>query len=217
MFSLAEIWSQSSSKQEKALYEALIKSIPNMRLLTLQNNKNKLEISVASDYLSIEGLRISLMPATAQKVANFFGCILPTKNLVDKIWGASDIKLNPKSMSSNRGSLDTLRAHNDHINSQIGDRVFNIISGHKKDIVINSKIPQGKVIIYGWHYPNGKAIQPESSVHGDFYKDYSHGTRLINRNVILNGTTKDIWEVINSEVWEQLVGDKRFTEIGYKI
>lgn len=217
MASLTEIWNQSSVKQEQALYEALIKTMPTMRLLTLQDNKNKLEIPVTSDYLSIEGLRISLMPATAQKVANFFGCILPTKKLVDKIWEASDIKLNPKSMSSNRGSLDTLRAHNDHINSQIGNRVFNIVSGHKKDIVINNKMPQGKVIIYGWHYPNGKAIQPESSVHGDFYKDYSHGTRLINRNILLNGVNKDIWEVVNSEVWEQLVGDKRFVEAGYKI
>jgi hypothetical protein len=31
----------------------------------------------------------------------------------------------------------------------------------------------------------------------------------------LNGKTKDIWEVINSEVWEKLVGDRRFSETKY--
>jgi hypothetical protein len=215
---LSDIWKlQGSAKQEQALLEELTKAPLVFKEVTLQDATNVLVLQVTNDYLCLETIRVSLLPATAQKVANHFNCILPTKNLVDKIWKACDLKLNPKSMSTNRGSYDTLKAHNDSINTQVNNREFVLIGGHKKDIVINSKMPKGKVIIYGWHYPNGKPIQPETTVHGDFYKDYSHGTRLVSKTVMLNGEVKNIWDVINSAVWEKLVGDKPFSETGYRV
>lgn len=215
---LSDIWKlQGSAKQEQALFEELAQSTHAMKQILLQDGVNMLELQVTKDYLCLEGVRVSLLPATAQRVANHFNCILPTKNLVDKIWNACDIKLNPKSMSTNRGSFSTLVDHNNSINAQINNRLFELVGGHKKDIVINGKMPKGRVIIYGWHQLSGKPIQPETTVHGDFYKDYSHGTRLVSRNVLLNGQVKDIWEVIsNNSIWEKLVGDKLFSEIGYK-
>lgn len=215
---LSDIWKlQSSTRQEQSLFEELLQNPPLFKSIVLRDGNNTLELLVSDDYLSLEGIRVSLLPVTAQRIADHFNCILPTKNLVDKIWESCDVKLNPKALSSNRGSFETLKAHSEEIAKQLNGRSFNLLGGHKKDIVISKRIPKGKVIIYGWHYLDGKPIQPESSVHGSFYKDYSHGTRLVSRTVILNGSIKDIWEVINSEVWEKLVGDKRFSETKYVV
>jgi hypothetical protein len=213
---LSDIWKlQGSTRQEQALLEELQQNPPLFKSIVLRDSDNTLELLVSDDYLFLEGIRVSLLPVTAQKVADHFNCILPTKNLVDKIWRSCDVKLSPKTVGTNRGSFETLKAHSEEIDKQLNGRSFNLLGGHKKDIVINKRIPKGKVIIYGWHYLDGRPIQPETSVHGDFYKDYSHGTRLISRTVVLNGKNKDIWEVINSEVWEKLVGDKRFSETKY--
>ncbi|MBK8518199.1 MAG: hypothetical protein IPL55_18525 [Saprospiraceae bacterium] len=44
-----------------------------------------------------------------------------------------------------------------------------------------------KVVIYGWHKPDGVPIQPVYSGHVDWYVDYSHGIRLINNQILLDG------------------------------
>ena len=56
-----------------------------------------------------------------------------------------------------------------------------LVAGHKKDLVLTRKM-QGRpdrVAIYGWHRLSGEPIQPVSTVHVDWYADYSHGVRLV--------------------------------------
>jgi hypothetical protein len=50
----------------------------------------------------------------------------------------------------------------------------------------------GRVAIYGWHRSNGDPIQPLSTVHGEFYADYSHGIRLVARTAYVNGRAVDL-------------------------
>ncbi len=49
--------------------------------------------------------------------------------------------------------------------------------------------------IYGWHKPDGTPIQPLTTVHVDWYVDYSHGVRLAKRTVKVDGQSADLWDV----------------------
>jgi len=67
--------------------------------------------------------------------------------------------------------------HDSILDAQIGDRTFNIVAGHKKDVIVQQR--EGKVTIYGWHRLDGTVWQPVSSIHPEDYYDYSHGIRFI--------------------------------------
>jgi hypothetical protein len=60
-----------------------------------------------------------------------------------------------------------------------------LTSGHKKDLVYTEQLKSAphKMAIYGWHRRVKNPIQPLSVVHRQSYVDYSHGVRLVSRNV----------------------------------
>jgi hypothetical protein len=69
-----------------------------------------------------------------------------------------------------------------------------LLAGHKKDLVLANRLSsnRGRVAIYGWHRGNGDPIQPLSTVHGEYYADYSHGIRLVSRTAYVNGRPVDL-------------------------
>lgn len=140
------------------------------------------EIEVSLDYYQDEGIRMPLDLREAHEISKKFGCRLPTKSEVDAIWKAADIKLDPAPLPPTRAmtTLAYFRKHNEKIESQLKglNTCGMLIAGHKKDIV-DHPVNSTRVAIYGWHRKNGKPIQPYSTVHGWYYKDYSHGLRLI--------------------------------------
>jgi hypothetical protein len=73
-----------------------------------------------------------------------------------------------------------------------------LIAGHKKDVVIATKVfaAPGKVAIYGWHQVDGKPIQPLYIGHTAAWVDYSHGLRLVQRRMTVDGEPKTIDEVL---------------------
>ena len=99
--------------------------------------------------------------------------------MVDAIWKHADLKLQPHPLKA--GPLMTQPVyyfkHNDIIEKQIKKRPFDLVAGHKKDIIRARR--KGRVTIYGWHRLNGKPIQPPSNVHDDDYDDYSNCLRLV--------------------------------------
>ncbi len=75
-----------------------------------------------------------------------------------------------------------LERHQQRIDEQrFGLPLGELISGHKKDLVLSNRLRQlpDRVAIYGWHRAPGDPIQPLSTVHGARYVDYSHGVRLV--------------------------------------
>ena len=54
---------------------------------------NGIEVAVSNDYLQAQGIRVPLWPSTAQRVADRFGAMLPTKKLVDLIWQNATVKI----------------------------------------------------------------------------------------------------------------------------
>lgn len=150
------------------------------------------EVAVSTDYLTAQGVHIPLWPSTAQRIADRFGAMLPTKALVDAIWRAATVKVAPRSMTpradASRDSNKLLAEHEALVNAAIAGRV-GLIDGDKKSIIVGRSIPTtpGKVFIYGWHRLNGVPVQPVFGGHSSAYADYSHGTRLISRTAYLNG------------------------------
>lgn len=184
------------------------------------------EIDVLNEYISLgtddDYIRCPLNPHTAQTIADGTGCMLPTTGIVDAIWKNADIKLKPNPWGppydSSMMSSDRLIKHSRRIDNELkGLGVLPssnvLIVGHKKDVIIHNvltrKKGKNKVAIYGWHQLNGTPIQglygPENEPyvgHEDTYKDYSHGIRLVHREIIIDDATYDLADaVISSEFW----------------
>ena len=91
-----------------------------------------------------------------------------------------------------------------------------LIAGIKKDVVITGKIPRdpkpNRVAIYGWHKPDGSPIQPLYTGHVDWYVDYSHGIRLVKRQIKVNGKMMDYTDVLKHPVYRALLCDEEFCD-----
>jgi hypothetical protein len=66
-----------------------------------------------------------------------------------------------------------------------GQYLGELRAGHKKDVVITNRLSEQpkRVAIYGWQFPSGEAIQPLTTVHVDWYVDYSHGIRPVKATI----------------------------------
>jgi hypothetical protein len=167
--------------------------------------RNILKLLVVRDYLAIgadtNSLRIPLTPITAQRVADFLDCSLPTPKLVDAIWAAAETKLIPEPMTPGAAmtTVPMFAQHQTLIEQQLGDGEHNrLTAGHKKDLVLAAVLAKktNSVAIYGWHKPDGKPIQPLYAGHASTWADYSHGIRLIANNAELDGTPVRLPELL---------------------
>lgn len=201
-----------AQREDEILKEITSGNIPDfMRVLrrntaTFQDAagvSHKVQYEVMPDYLAIgsnsDYCRIPMGPATAQKIANTFGALLPTSKLVDDIYSKADVKLAPVTYTpvGNQNELvSKFVLHNTAIDSQIaaaGKPIGLVVGGTKKDVIISTKILEkpDNVVIYGWHKLDGTPIQPVYNGHIGTYVDYSHGIRLINREILLDSLVKD--------------------------
>ena len=160
-------------------------------------------IEVMPDYLAIgsaeDFVRIPMTPQTAQKIADQFGCTLPTRKLVDAIDRVAELRLAPHPMSDKREAVATFVKHNQIIEKQRGDKPLGLLMiGAKKDIVLTPRIfekPQ-RLAIYGWRQLNGQPIQPLTIVHWNLYVDYSHGVRLVHDEMELGSKSVKISDLL---------------------
>ena len=182
---------------------------------------NVATIFITRDYLGIgsdaEFFRTPLTPAAAQHIADELGCTLPTCKLVDAIHAAAEIKLAPQPISPNTAmtTVPVFATHNEIIRTQlvalgVSPYSTSLIAGHKKDVVISTNLAAlaNNVSIYGWHRTNGIAIQPLYSKHRADWVDYSHGIRLVQQQMILNGQTTTVARVLGHPNLAPLLSDE---------
>ncbi len=160
-----------------------------------------------------------LTPLIAQKIAIELDCFLPTKRMVDQIWKTAKVKMDPQPIppSNEMTTVAIFQQHNSKVWSQrktfLGvSNLGNLVSGHKKDVVISNLIyknPDKKpVVIYGWHHKNGKIIQPLYAGHHENYVDYSHGIRLIQNKIYVDDVEMLAPEVLKSKKLKGLLSDE---------
>lgn len=167
--------------------------------LTFQCMPDYLCIGTSEDFISVP-MSYDLSVA----VAKHLNCEIPTRKIVNLIYKQAEIKLEPRPLPPITGQMEStayMIKQNALIESQKSgfNRMIAIngrlIAGHKKDIVISALMAQKprNEAIYGWHQKNGVPIQNLSLAHTKDYLDYSHGLRLINKQVIIKdertGTT----------------------------
>lgn len=189
-------------KQRDSLTEALILrgNIPDFlrRLVRIQMKETDsitgktitTTFWAAPDYLAVgtntDWARVHVTARLAQRLADTLNCILPTTQMVDAIYSAARVKLEPVPMYAYRDSTPTFWQHHLIVEGQRKGRK-GLIAGIQKDIVQTERLKQypnnDRVAIYGWHRLNGKPIQPLYLGHVWWYVDYSQGVRLIHDRI----------------------------------
>jgi hypothetical protein len=176
-------------------------------------------IFVTPDYLAIgsqaDFIRIPMNYYTASKVAARFGFMLPTRRIVNAIYNQSEDHFTPQPLPPGPQMRSTVyyQRHNQKIRQQRCSRgiaLGELVSGDKKDVVISNRLKRkpGRIAIYGWQKPDGKPIQPLSTVHGAGYADYSHGIRLVSEKVLIDGKLRSIYDILKDPETACLLSDE---------
>jgi hypothetical protein len=176
-------------------------------------------IFVMPDYLAIgsdsDFLRIPMNLYTATAILARFGFVLPTRKMVDAIYDQSSFHFKPQPMTPGpqMRSTEYYQFHNEMIDEQSRARgipVGDLVSGHKKDVVITNLLARrpGRIAIYGWHRSSGAPIQPLSTVHGARYADYSHGIRLVSEMAMLDGKLRSIYDILQDHLLAKVLSDE---------
>ena len=173
---------------------------------------------VMPDYLAVgsdrDFVRIPMNPHTAQAFCDAFGFVLPTTKMVDDIWQEAISKIIPQPLTQSRDDPLTFLAHNRMIEDQItGQYLGELRAGHKKDVVITNRLNETpkRVAIYGWHFPSGEPIQPLTTVHVDWYVDYSHGIRPIKATMKVDGADMSYQAVLRDPKLHVLLSNEGVT------
>jgi len=209
--------------REAAIVQEIVRgNIPDFQRKFRTIRAGRCEYQVLPDYLAIgsvdDYVRMPMTPGSAKAIADAFGCSLPTRKIVNDIYQQAEVKLEPRPLTENREAVRTFVQHNQIIQEQLaGQKPGKLIAGDKKDVVISDRLKEKphKVAIYGWHKPDGKPIQPLYVGHGDFYADYSHGIRLVKREVIVDGKPRDISEVLKEKELSALLSDEGPIDVSY--
>jgi hypothetical protein len=229
---IAVINSLNLNAREDSIFAQIIQgNVPefqrNLIPITINESINSVNYNltyyVLPDYLAIgcdtNYFLCPMTPVLAQKICNYTNCMLPTRKMVNQIWNAATVKLSPSTIPPS-SAMTTVPVFNQHNTTVWGQRsqvlaehpLGELVGGDKKDVVISNLIYTSpsplRVVIYGWHQLNGSPIQPLYAGHENFYADYSHGIRLVQKNAILNGVTIELGSILSSSSHYSLISDE---------
>ncbi|MDZ4118697.1 hypothetical protein [Phaeovulum sp.] len=176
-------------------------------------------VCVTPDYVAVgdnaDFLRVPMGLPEAAQIADRLGFMLPTTRIVDAVFAQAGVRLAPRPMEAGPQMTSTsyFRQHNATIDGQssaVGLRNGQLVAGIKKDLVLTNALRRspGQVAIYGWHQPNGRPIQPLTTVHGQHYSDYSHGVRLVSQTAYLNGRAVALSDLLEDRVYAQIISSE---------
>ncbi|MEO8193799.1 MAG: hypothetical protein ABI681_08100 [Gemmatimonadales bacterium] len=177
--------------------------------------KHTISYEVMPDYLAIgsdrDFVRMPMTPYTAQAFCDAFGFVLPTRKMVNDIWAAATVHLEPRPLTEERESPGTFMQHHRIIEEQLrGTERGTFVAGIKKDVVVTNKLQEKpeRVAIFGWHHKNAEPIQPLYAGHVDWYVDYSHGIRPVRRWMRVDGTLRSFEKILSDRQQLALISDE---------
>lgn len=170
---------------------------------------------VMSDYLAVgtdeDFFRVPITPQTATAIADAVNGSLITTKVSDDVFAASELKLDPKPLTKDRDAVASFWQHHQLIEEQLhGKPRGALVTGIKKDVVLSNRLLEKphKVAIYGWHHPDGRPIQSLYVGHVDWYVDYSHGVRLMSGQMLVDGQTLKVADVLKDPQLHRLLSDE---------
>lgn len=177
--------------------------------------KHSVAYAVMPDYLAIgsdsDFVRMPMTPYTAQAFCDAFGFVLPARKMVNDIWAAAPVHLEPRPLTLDRDSALTFLQHHRIIEEQLAGHPRGVfVAGIKKDVVVSNALLSraNRVAIYGWHYLNGEPIQPVYAGHVDWYVDYSHGIRPVKRWMRVDGVRMSFEAILADSTRRTLLSDE---------
>lgn len=189
--------------------------------ILIEGKKSCITYFVAPDYVMVgsdtDYFYCPLTARSAQLIAKKLKCILPTRKMVDRIYQFATIKLQPEPIppSMRMMTVPVFVDHNKLVQMQLkrnGVSSGSLIAGHKKDVILSNKIKANdgttRVVIYGWHKLDGKAIQPLYNGHKYDWVDYSHGIRLVQNQVFVNGRKRKAKWILRSKKYHKFLSDE---------
>lgn len=246
---IAQLDSKDSKNRDDLIVEEVLRGnfpdfMRNLIPITISEKGMTVIYKVTPDYLCVgndsDYIRVPLGAPAAQRIADSFGCVLPTAKMSNQIWKEAAAKVPPKPMSGITSNIsgqqyspqefikkkmtdtDSFAEHNRLIQQQLANhRPGDLVAGHKKDVVISNELASrpDKVAIHGLHNTKGQAIQGGSWGHNINYRDYSHGIRLVDKIAQLNGKTVDlVKDILQNQEFAYLLSDEgalKFTAYKY--
>jgi len=220
----------SREEREEEIYNALAAgNLPGFlrNTVTLQGKfadaagmVHRVQYEVMPDYLSVgsdtDFCRIPMNPHTAQGLASLFGASLITSKLSDHVFRMAEVRLEPfpyAPVGRENESVAKFSEHNAQIEkekAEAGGKNGQLVAGVKKDVILSNRMTEqaGKVVIYGWHKSDGTPIQTVYGGHVDWYVDYSHGIRLVNNQVHIDGKAFLLTEVLSDPLLYKIFSDE---------
>jgi hypothetical protein len=181
---------------------------------------------VTPDYMALgsndDYFLMPMTPILAQRLADAIGCSLPTKKMVDAIYAGATVKVAPIPIPPSAAmiTIPVFKQHNDTLRIQRAPLLNahplgEMVAGHKKDVIISNAILTNlkpsvpkPVVIYGWHQLNGVPIQPVYNGHDQTYADYSHGIRMVQRELTVDSMVSTVDAVLRDNSLWQLLSDE---------
>lgn len=232
--SIADTTLSLKEREDKIYKEIKSGNVPDF-LRQLKKIKDSVQIGdktfiisyyVTPDYFCIgnndDFFYVPMTPILAQKIAYLTKSSLPTKKMVDNIYKNANIQLEPQPIPPTKAmtTVPVFMKHSDIVRKQLDAFLAlhnnsELTAGNKKDIIISNKIygeKTARVVIYGWHQLDGKPIQPLYNKHTNTWADYSHGIRLVQNKVWLNGKKTTIAKILADKKLCILLGDENQIE-----
>jgi hypothetical protein len=177
------------------------------------------KLHVLCDYLAVgtddDFIRMPMTSAAAQRIADLTETMLPTPKLVDEIYKQAVAKLPPSYIDGGptEDEIADFLFHHDKLEKNrraLGHPLGVLTAGDKKDIVLCGRLVDrpDRVAIYGWHKNDNTVIQPLSTTHSCRYADYSHGVRLIDQRVEIDGELHLLSDILRDADLASLVSDE---------
>jgi hypothetical protein len=223
----------AAARETEILSQILNGNVPNwLRTLkpitvsaTISGTPHTATYYVTPDYMAIgsdaDYFLIPMTPLLAQQIANRIGCTLPTRKMVNQIWTNAAVKMNPQPIppSAAMTTVPVFADHNTMVRTQRNTFTNSqplgaLVGGDKKDVIISNLIrsnlmtPSKPVVIYGWHYTSGSPIQNAYNGHEETYADYSHGIRMVQMAMTVDGNANTVTNVLTNPTLAALLSDE---------
>jgi len=134
--------------------------------------------------------RMPMRPQTRKKIADAFGCTLPTRKIVDAMDAAATVRLAPQAVTENREQVSAFVLANQKTERErAGQRWAGSSAGRERHRPIDEDLekPKPPGHLRGCGNSTASRFQPLTNVHWNQYVDYSTALRLVRVALLVDG------------------------------
>ena len=167
---------------------------------------SKLPLTIGTDEAP---LHAALSAPAAQRIADHYGYLLPTRKMVDAIHASATVRVPFRSHGSPRQAVSTYLDVSASIAQRIAGR-DGLVSDYAKDYVLTNARRQNpaRIAIYGAWEGASAPVQPFAVPHSLTYYDYSQHPRFVLNRAIVDGREMTMTEALTSDATAALFSDE---------